>query len=267
MSKYPAVIKRTKMAESLTVIEKTEFGQLEEIIQNGLRTFYEVGFALTKIRNNRYYRETHRTFEQYCKERWGFKKAHAYRLIASSEVRQNLSPIGDITGSESVLRPLVHLPPEKQREVYEEAIKSAPDGKVTAKHIEELVWKLPLDVANQKYSQKVESPIYEPKNNKPHIQELCDETKTKSLEQEIKASMIPDEEKEFLIKAAKRHLVFNYEKIADYYAHSSAEMQELMEKSGLVIIDFNKAIEYGFVRLCKQIRKQYCQDYGVEYEE
>lgn len=267
MSKYPAVIERKRMAESLTVIEKIEFEQLEETIQNGLRTFYEVGFALTKIRNNRYYRATHRTFEQYCQGRWGFKKAHAYRLIASSEVRQNLSPIGDISVSESVLRPLVHLPPEKQREVYEEAVKAAPDGKVTAKHIEALVWKLPLDMANQKYSQKVVAPIYEPKNNKPHILELCDKTKALKLMKEIDASDLSNEDKSFLMDAASRHYVFNYEKIADYYAHSSAEMQDLMEKSGLVIIDFNKAIEYGFVRLCKQIRKQYCQDYGVQDEE
>jgi hypothetical protein len=35
-----------------------------------------------------------------------------------------------------------------------------------------------------------------------------------------------------------------------------------MEKSGLVIIDFNKAIEYGFVKLSEQI----AQLYGEEYE-
>lgn len=62
--------------------------------------------------------------------------------------------------------------------------------------------------------------------------------------------------------SARRHNVFNYEKIADYYAHSSKEMQNLMEKSGLVIIDFEKAIQYGYVKLCDEIRKQYLEEYG-----
>jgi hypothetical protein len=119
------------------------------------------------------------------------------------------------------------------------------------------------DMSNQKYSSKIEAPIYEPKNIKPHLLELCDETKTRALIREIKQSMIPDEEKEFLIRAAKRHLVFNYEKIADYYAHSSPEMQDLMEKSGLVIIDFYKAIEYGFIKLSEDIQKQYLEEYGT----
>jgi hypothetical protein len=114
----------------------------------------------------------------------------------------------------------------------------------------------------KKYSLKVDSPIYEPKYQKPHIAELCDKSKTHRLIREIDASKLDIDEKNFLIDAAKRHNIFNYEKIADYYAHSSKEMQHLMERSGLVIIDFNKAIEYGFVKLCDEIRKQYMEDYG-----
>lgn len=113
-----------------------------------------------------------------------------------------------------------------------------------------------------KYSSKIEAPIYEPKNKKPHVLELYDDRKTKRLIQEINTSDLPIEEKTFLIEAAKRHTVFNYEKIADYYAHSSKEVQELMERSALVIIDFDKAIEYGYVRLCDEIKSQYLEEYG-----
>jgi hypothetical protein len=114
----------------------------------------------------------------------------------------------------------------------------------------------------QKYSTKVEAPIYEPKNIKPHLMELCDKSKTHRLMKEIEASNLPYEEKMFLMDAARRHSVFNYEKIADYYAHASPEMQHLMERSALVIIDFEKAIEYGYVKLCDEIRKQYLEEYG-----
>ena len=113
-----------------------------------------------------------------------------------------------------------------------------------------------------KYTSKIETPIYQPKNNKPHILELCDKSKTHRLIKEIDASSLSIEEKSFLIDAARRHNVFNYEKIADYYSHSSKEMQDLMEKSALVIIDFEKAIQLNYVKLCDDIRKQYLQEYG-----
>jgi hypothetical protein len=115
---------------------------------------------------------------------------------------------------------------------------------------------------DQKYSLKIEAPVYEPKNAKPHIIELCNKEKTHRLIREIDASSLTIEEKTFLIDAARRHNVFNYEKIADYYAHSSKEMQQLMEKSALVIIDFEKAIQLGYVKLCDEIRTQYLEEYG-----
>jgi hypothetical protein len=114
----------------------------------------------------------------------------------------------------------------------------------------------------KKYSSKIEAPIYKPKNKQPHIMELCDKTKTQRLIREIENSSLSYEEKMFLIDAARRHNVFNYEKIADYYAHASKEMQHLMERSALVIIDFEKAIQYGYVKLCDEIRTQYLEEYG-----
>lgn len=115
---------------------------------------------------------------------------------------------------------------------------------------------------DKKYSSKIEAPIYEPKNKKPHLLELLEDSKTKRIIREIQASNVSEDEKLFLIEAAKRHTVFHYENIADYYSHSSKEMQHLMERSALVIIDFNKAIEYGYIRLCDDIKSQYLEEYG-----
>jgi hypothetical protein len=117
-------------------------------------------------------------------------------------------------------------------------------------------------IEEKKYTTKIESPIYEPKNKKPHILELYDKQKLQRLNREINNSNLPEEEKEFLKFAATRHVVFNYEKIADYYANSSKEMQNLMEMSALVIIDFEKAVQLGYVKLCDDIRKQYLEEYG-----
>lgn len=116
----------------------------------------------------------------------------------------------------------------------------------------------------QKYTAKIKIPHYEPKNRKPHILELFDNTKTNRLITEIENSEISEDDKKFLIEAAKRHTVYNYSKIADYYAHSSSEVQKLMEKSALVIIDFDKAILYGYVRLSMDVANQYFNDNGDE---
>lgn len=113
--------------------------------------------------------------------------------------------------------------------------------------------------AKEIYTTKIEAPTYEPKNQKPNLAELIDTSKSDELIIEIINTDLPKDEKKFLIEAAKRHTIFNYEKIADYYAHSSEKIQYLMEKSALVIIDFKKAIENGYVNLCETIKNKYLE--------
>jgi hypothetical protein len=103
------------------------------------------------------------------------------------------------------------------------------------------------------YTTKIQVPTYEPVGEKPSLEELYDDKKAKELVSQIRESNLSDKEKDFLIAAASRHIVFNYAKIANFYAHSSEESQELMENSALVIIDFNKAIENGFVKLTEEL--------------
>jgi len=117
---------------------------------------------------------------------------------------------------------------------------------------------------DKKYTGKIEAPIYEPKNKKPHILELYDKTKYSRLRNEIENSNLSQDEKQFLIMAATRHIVFNYENIADYYAHASKEAQNLMERSALVIIDFQQAIELGYIKLSEEIKNQYLKEYESE---
>lgn len=112
-----------------------------------------------------------------------------------------------------------------------------------------------LTKSNTKYSTKIGIPQYTPSINKPHLYELCDKTKYLELTDSINRVNIPNDIKEFLKLAATRHLVFNYSKIADYYAHADKDVQELMEQSALVIIDVNDAIANGYMRLSQNIKK------------
>lgn len=114
----------------------------------------------------------------------------------------------------------------------------------------------------RKYTGKIEAPIYNPRGCKPHIAMLCDMMKTNQLMREIDNAYIDDAEKDFLRAAAWRHATFHYERIADYYAHASIPMRKLMERSALVIVDFDRAIEDGFVNVCEEIREQYFQEYA-----
>ena len=117
------------------------------------------------------------------------------------------------------------------------------------------------------YTQKVDSPNYEPEGDKPDIADLFDDTYAMGLIADIQNSKLPEKEKQFLMAAASRHIVFDYGKIANYYAHSQKPTQELMEDSALVIIDFNKAIEQGYVKLNDKLDKIFADDAEGDIDE
>ena len=94
---------------SIVVFEKyeadsTRLAELETQIQR-LRTQIQrdgaaIGLALLEIHDKGLYRETHRTFAAYLKERWGYSRSHSYRLInhaidiqMSPVLNANLSPL------------------------------------------------------------------------------------------------------------------------------------------------------------------------------
>ena len=114
------------------------------------------------------------------------------------------------------------------------------------------------------YSDNISAPTYEPSDNMPDITELYSRDKSQELKEKINLSEVPPEIKSFLNYAAERHTVFNYRLIADFYSNSEKEVQELFEDSALIIIDFNKAIEDGYVKLSEKVAEQYEEEYPEE---
>lgn len=118
---------------------KSRLEELEGVINRNLQSFYEVGRALMEIRDNELYKLKngggYGTFEAYCQDTWNFSRSHAYRFIDSVKVIENLSPTGDKPISERQTRPLAKLEPEQQKEVWQKAVETEPDGKVTAAHV------------------------------------------------------------------------------------------------------------------------------------
>jgi hypothetical protein len=124
----------------LETVEMEGLMHCEVVIAGGLPTFVDVGEALKHIRDHLWYKRHYGfpNFRDYCREKWGMQRAHAYRLMDAASVVANLAEL-PAPDNESQVRVLVSLTPEQQRLVWKVAVETAPDGKVTAAHVKSLV--------------------------------------------------------------------------------------------------------------------------------
>ncbi len=105
--------------------------------------FYEAGMALKELRDRRLYRSTHKTFEEYCRARFGYGRDAAYLKIGAAEVYENLDQIMPticrqipLPTNEYQLRYIAKakLEPAKQWDVWQQAVELA-GGKVPSGRI------------------------------------------------------------------------------------------------------------------------------------
>ena len=134
----------------LTPEEERERLHLERKVE---RAFYEAGKALQELRDKRLYRNTHRTFEEYCRDRFDFTRRHPYRLIEAALVVDNLAEkcvqFGHILPTrEAQVRPLTPLEPPQQCEVWEQAVEAAggkvPPGRVVKDIVQRIKDRIPV---------------------------------------------------------------------------------------------------------------------------
>jgi hypothetical protein len=134
---------KPKVIDVLSVVERRSLEKLEKVIESGVESFLATGSAMKEIRDQRLYREGHRTFESYLKTKWGFDRSYAHRLIDASDVKKDLLPmgnknpkVGEIT-TERQLRELASVPHESLEDVIEKAAEIAGDAPLTAKVLKE----------------------------------------------------------------------------------------------------------------------------------
>jgi len=106
---------------------------------------------------------------------------------------------------------------------------------------------------SSEYTTKINVPIYEITGECPLVSELVDTEKSEALAVKVHGMELPSDLKEFLLDACKRFDKFNFQNIAEYYAHADKPVQEIFEELALVIVDFDKAIENGFVKLSTRL--------------
>lgn len=100
-----------KNRDPLSVAERQTLADQEKVIQERVKAFWEVGYALMEIRNGRLWRMGYSSFTDYCRRRWGFSPERASHHTQAAEVIQLLT-IGNIQPlpeNERQVRPLVPL--------------------------------------------------------------------------------------------------------------------------------------------------------------
>lgn len=171
----------------LNEAEKVRLQELEAIVNRGLQTFYEVGKALEEIRDSKLYRETNKTFEAYCQDKWKIARRTADRYISATKVVENLRPMGlKFPNRERQIRPLTNLPTKQQLEIWQKAVEISPDGNPTAKIVERLI-------EEQGYSNQNKKPPSEIEQLRQENEELKEALKKQALEREQRTALVAAE--------------------------------------------------------------------------
>ena len=106
------------------IITRTEIKELqinEEIIERGMKSFIDVGQALSEIRNKKLWKGSAENFNEYLKDRWGMGTSYASKLIVGSEVAARLKNVTN----EGQARELSRVPFTDQEKVLKRAVEMA----------------------------------------------------------------------------------------------------------------------------------------------
>jgi hypothetical protein len=132
----------------LTPMTEIEARELVEEIKIGIST---VGQKLLELYEREGWRALgYSTWRDCVMTEFDFQQSHVYRLLDFARVERNLSPIGGnypLPTNERQGRALGKLEPDVQREAWQKAVDTAPNGKVTARHVETVVKEFQADPA------------------------------------------------------------------------------------------------------------------------
>jgi hypothetical protein len=154
------------IAPPLSKREKKRLSELEALVGDNIKAYVAVGCALREIRDTQLYRETHDRFDEYVKDMWDMARCRAYQYIDAADVVDNLRRVSDfiedeiakqipeeigsnsknekiyncrqiplLPENEGQARALAKYPPEKQIEIWKEALITSKNGKITASHV------------------------------------------------------------------------------------------------------------------------------------
>ena len=190
------------LTPELSRVESMSLRECEETIRSNITAFVAVGRALRRIRDERLYREHYPTFEEYLKDRWDISRARGYELITGAVVVANLSAIADkrLPMNEAQVRPLKVLKPDQQRQVWQQVVTTAPNGKVSARWVAQKVRQFLEEISA---SQEGGEPIHIEQEDPDENQEL--ENVLKALKRYVK-SLDSEERRQLILNDLQRLL-------------------------------------------------------------
>ena len=170
-----------EVVEELSEDEQRDRLHLERRVE---RAVFDGARALRELRDRRLYRSTHSSFEEYCQERFGYKRRHSYQLIDAANVVDNLLAVEKddkmcangahnetvnlstssrewfseetsskrpqiiLPTSERQVRDIAKLPPVQQREVWQQAVEvsggKVPSGRIVKDIVQRIRERTPV---------------------------------------------------------------------------------------------------------------------------
>ncbi|MCG8635421.1 MAG: hypothetical protein MI863_16430 [Desulfobacterales bacterium] len=152
------IAKGKDVTKTLTDPERIRLEECECIIRRGLCTFLEVGRALAEIHDNRLYKETHKSFQKYCKDVWDLgkttaeQKMNGYKVVSLLE--KKMPAIAGTFTNECQTRPLTRLKKNDDRlkacKLVQEKLEESPRGKLTGALVNKAVKEVQGKVGKKK---------------------------------------------------------------------------------------------------------------------
>jgi hypothetical protein len=125
--------------EHLPIEEELALINAEKDITTHVKSLVPAAKGFENIRDKKLYRLTHKTFEQYCQDRWKFSRQYVNEMIRGARAIQGLPPeLETLVSKVKVASAVAKVDPAKRLEVVELAVESATIAGtgVTAKTIE-----------------------------------------------------------------------------------------------------------------------------------
>jgi hypothetical protein len=132
----------------LTKSEQQDLLQLEKQVKTA---FFLAGMALAQINQRKLFQGTHASFEDYCRDKFGYSRDYAYLIIGAAKIYQNLADNLPTNGrqlplptSERQLRPLVkaRLAVGTQVEAWVESVEEADGGIPSGRIVKNVVQRI-----------------------------------------------------------------------------------------------------------------------------
>ncbi|WDD36140.1 hypothetical protein PQG02_31150 (plasmid) [Nostoc sp. UHCC 0926] len=102
LEENPATATITVTAVEIPELTEQEISDRLNLERKVERAFFEAGKALMELRDRRLYRSIHRTFEEYCRDRFGYTHRRVNYLIAGSVVFDNIATGTNCSQNEGV---------------------------------------------------------------------------------------------------------------------------------------------------------------------